>query len=67
MAGVLENIGKELLRKNKIPTPDFRVVSNAKAACKAADELGYPVVIKAELSSLLRILKRRKELQKRFC
>ena len=47
MAGVLENIGKELLRKNKIPTPDFRVVSNAKAACKAADELGYPVVIKA--------------------
>ena len=47
MAGVLEDIGKELLRKNKIPTPDFLVVSNAKAGCKAADELGYPVVIKA--------------------
>ena len=47
MARVLENIGKELLRKNRIPTPDFLVVSDAEEAWKAADELGYPVVIKA--------------------
>jgi len=47
MARVLENIGKELLRKNRIPTPDFLVASDAKEARKAADELGYPVVIKA--------------------
>jgi len=47
MARVLENIGKELLRNNRIPTPDFLVVSDAKGARKAAEELGYPVVIKA--------------------
>lgn len=47
MARVLENVGKELLKKNRIPTPDFRVAQNAKEACKAADEIGYPVVIKA--------------------
>jgi len=47
MARVLENIGKELLRKNGIPTPDFLVAGNIKEAGNAADELGYPVVIKA--------------------
>lgn len=47
MARVLENIGKELLRKNRIPTPDFLVVNSAKEARDAADKLGYPVVIKA--------------------
>jgi succinyl-CoA synthetase beta subunit len=47
MARVLENVGKELLKKNRIPTPDFRVAKTAKEACKAADEIGYPVVIKA--------------------
>jgi len=47
MARVLENIGKELLRKNRIPTPEFLVVTDAEEARKAADELGYPVVIKA--------------------
>jgi len=47
MARVLENIGKELLKKNRIPTPDFLVVNDAQEARNAADELGYPVVIKA--------------------
>lgn len=47
MARVLENIGKELLRNNRIATPGFLVVTDAKEARKAADELGYPVVIKA--------------------
>jgi len=47
MARVLENIGKELLRKNRIATPDFLVVNSVEEARKAADELGYPVVIKA--------------------
>jgi len=47
MARVLENVGKELLKKNRIPTPDFLVVNDALGARKAADELGYPVVIKA--------------------
>ena len=47
MARVLENIGKELLRKNRISTPDFLVANNVKEAREAADELGYPVVIKA--------------------
>lgn len=47
MSRVLENIGKELLRKNGIATPDFSVVNDGKEARRAADELGYPVVIKA--------------------
>ena len=47
MARVLENIGKELLRKNRIPTPDFLVVNSVKEAQDAADKLGYPVVVKA--------------------
>ncbi len=47
MARVLENIGKELLRRNGIPTPDFRVANDVKESRNAADELGYPVVIKA--------------------
>ena len=46
MARVLENIGKESLRRNGIPTPDFLVADNVKGARRAADELGYPVVIK---------------------
>jgi len=47
MARVLENIGKELLRKNRIATPDFRVANDENEARRAAEELGYPVVIKA--------------------
>lgn len=47
MARVLENIGKELLGRNKIPTPEFRVANDVKEAVSAADQLGYHVVIKA--------------------
>jgi len=47
MARVLESISKEILRENGIPTPNFFVVNSDKEARKVADELGYPVVIKA--------------------
>jgi succinyl-CoA synthetase beta subunit/citryl-CoA synthetase large subunit len=47
MARVLENIGKGLLRKMGVATPEFRVVSNSEEAVIAAADIGYPVVIKA--------------------
>ena len=47
MARVLENVGKELLKKNRIPTPEFTVATTAEEARTAADTIGYPVVIKA--------------------
>jgi succinyl-CoA synthetase beta subunit len=47
MARVLENIGKELLRKNGIMTPEFSVASSPDEARKAAEEIGFPVVVKA--------------------
>lgn len=47
MARVLENVGKELLKKNGIPVPDFQVVDSSEQARSAADEIGYPVVLKA--------------------
>jgi len=47
MARVLESIGKELLKKSGIPVPEFRTAKNEKEALAAAEELGYPVVVKA--------------------
>jgi succinyl-CoA synthetase beta subunit/citryl-CoA synthetase large subunit len=47
MARVLENIGKELLKKSRIPVPDFGMAENAEWAIKLADQIGYPVVVKA--------------------
>ena len=47
MARLLENIGKSILRDNGIVTPDFKIAKNQEEAVVAADELGYPVVIKA--------------------
>jgi succinyl-CoA synthetase beta subunit len=47
MARVLENIGKDLLRENGVPTPEFVVVSTTKEARTAAEKIGCPVVIKA--------------------
>lgn len=47
MARVLENVGKELLRENGVPTPDFLVASNSEEARSAAEKIGCPVVIKA--------------------
>lgn len=50
MARVLENVGKDLLRENGVPTPEFVVVSTAKEARSAAEKIGCPVVIKALVS-----------------
>ena len=47
MSRVLEDLGKEILRENRIRVPDFFVVSNEEEARTAADEVGYPVAIKA--------------------
>jgi succinyl-CoA synthetase beta subunit/citryl-CoA synthetase large subunit len=47
MARVLENVGKDLLRQNGVPTPEFVVVSTAEEARRAAEKIGCPVVIKA--------------------
>ncbi len=47
MAKILENIGKEILKANGVPTTDFRVANNVIETINAADEIGYPVVIKA--------------------
>lgn len=47
MARVLENVGKELLKKNGIPVPEFQVVEGIAEACSAAEQIGFPVVVKA--------------------
>lgn len=47
MARVLENIGKDLLRKNGITVPEFSIAETPEQACIAADKIGYPVVLKA--------------------
>ena len=47
MARVLENVGKDLLKKSGIPTPRYVVVEDGLQAKKAAEELGYPIVVKA--------------------
>ena len=47
MARVLENVGKDLLRENGVPTPEFVVVSTAEEARRAAEKIECPVVIKA--------------------
>jgi len=47
MSRVLEDLGKEILRENRIRVPDFLVVSNEEEARTAADGVGYPVAIKA--------------------
>jgi succinyl-CoA synthetase beta subunit len=47
MARVLENVGKDLLKKNGIQVPEFQVAENPAQARQAADQIGYPVVVKA--------------------
>ena len=47
MSRVLESVSKEILKEEGIVVPEFFVVSNEGKARKAADELGYPVMIKA--------------------
>jgi succinyl-CoA synthetase beta subunit/citryl-CoA synthetase large subunit len=47
MARVVENVGKDLLKENGVPTPEFRVAATAEEARRAAQKIGCPVVIKA--------------------
>jgi succinyl-CoA synthetase alpha subunit len=44
---LLEYQGKQVFRRHGIPVPDGRHAATVPAAVDAADELGYPVVIKA--------------------
>jgi succinyl-CoA synthetase beta subunit len=46
---LLEYQGKELFKKHGVPVPEGRAASSVPEAVEAADELGYPVVIKAQV------------------
>ena len=41
--------GKQLFQEAKIPTPSGKVASSVDEAARAASELGYPVVLKAQV------------------
>jgi len=49
MARIYEYQGKEILRKERIPVPRGRCVTNAEEARKAAQEIGEPVAVKAQV------------------
>ena len=49
MAKLLEYQGKDLLRSFAIPVPKGRVVRNVQEANEVAGEIGYPVVVKAQI------------------
>jgi succinyl-CoA synthetase beta subunit len=46
---LLEYQGKQLFRNHGVPTPEGRAATSVPEALEAADELGYPVVIKAQV------------------
>ena len=46
---VLEYQGKRLFRKHGVPTPERRHAAGVAEAVEAAEELGYPVVVKAQV------------------
>mgnify|MGYP001423084316 FL=1 len=46
---LLEYQGKQLFKKHGVPVPEGRPASSVAEAVEAADELGYPVVIKAQV------------------
>ncbi|HEX8054661.1 MAG TPA: ADP-forming succinate--CoA ligase subunit beta [Thermoleophilaceae bacterium] len=46
---LLEYQGKQLFRKHGVPTPDGKPASSVEEAVEAAEALGYPVVIKAQV------------------
>jgi succinyl-CoA synthetase beta subunit len=46
---LLEHQGKQLFRDHGVPTPEGRPAQTAEEAVEAADELDYPVVIKAQV------------------
>jgi succinyl-CoA synthetase beta subunit len=46
---LLEYQGKQLFKKHGVPVPDGRPASTVSEAVEAAEELGYPVVVKAQV------------------
>jgi succinyl-CoA synthetase beta subunit len=46
---LLEYQGKQLFKKHGVPVPDGRHAASVDEAVKAAEELGYPVVVKAQV------------------
>src|SRR3954464_9418782 len=46
---LLEYQGKQLFKKHGVPVPDGRPATSVPEAVEAAEELGYPVVIKAQV------------------
>ena len=46
---LLEYQGKQLFAKHGVPVPDGRPAKTVDEALAAADELGYPVVVKAQV------------------
>src|SRR4051812_47058556 len=46
---LLEYQGKQLFAKHGVPVPDGKPASTVADAVDAADELGYPVVVKAQV------------------
>src|SRR3954470_3432233 len=46
---LLEHQGKQLFAKHGVPVPEGRHATSVEDAVKAAEELGYPVVIKAQV------------------
>jgi len=46
---LLEYQGKQLFAKHDVPVPDGRAASDVDAAVAAADEIGYPCVVKAQV------------------
>src|ERR671915_363868 len=46
---LLEYQGKQLFSKHGVPVPDGRPATTVSEAVEAAEELGYPVVVKAQV------------------
>ena len=46
---LLEYQGKQLLAKHGVPVPDGRVADSASTAVEAAEEVGFPCVVKAQV------------------
>ncbi len=46
---LLEYQGKQLFAKHGVPVPDGRYADNVPAAVQAAEEIGYPCVVKAQV------------------
>src|SRR5256714_3709436 len=46
---LLEYQGKQLFRKHGVPVPEGRPATTVEEAVEAAEELGYPVVVKAQV------------------